>query len=86
MNIAFKEDIMQQDSLDIFDDMIPKREPSKKNDSKSPDEFTQQEIRTAYLLSNALLQLLLDKGIIQQSEVDQLIEEMYEEYKKLRGK
>jgi hypothetical protein len=75
---------MQQDNLDLFNDMIPKpKEKSKEVPSSSSFE---DEIRTSYLLVNVLLSLLIDKGIIQQGEVDELLGELYEEYKRKRVK
>jgi hypothetical protein len=78
--------VHEQDSLDLFDDMIPKK--SKKAETKSSshiaDDGREEEIRTSYLLVNVLLTLLIDKGIIHQGEVDELLEELFDEYKKKR--
>jgi hypothetical protein len=47
---------------------------------------TQSEIHTSYILVNALLNLLVRKGIIYPHEVQSIVAELYEEYiKKKRG-
>jgi len=75
---------MTEDTLDLFDDLVPKKEVK---EEKKPVDFTQDDlIRTSYLLVNVLLELLLQKGIIQQAEVDKLLEEVYVEYKRKRGR
>lgn len=46
----------------------------------------QGEVHTSYLLVNALLNLLIRKGIIYPHEVNTLVGELHEEYMKKKGK
>jgi hypothetical protein len=85
MDLRLREVFYMQDSMDLFDDLVPDRDEP--NDEKKSLDFTQDDlIRTSYLLVNVLMEILIKKGYIQQSEVDHLLEEVYEEYKRKRGK
>jgi hypothetical protein len=69
---------------DAFDEMIPKRNTNQEQPANN-NEISKDEVRTSYLLVNVLLTLLIEKGYIQQQEVDVLLEEMYAEYKRKVG-
>lgn len=62
-------------------------EDQKKQKSLSTKNTTnlQTEIQTSYLLVNALLNLLIRKGIIYPHEVQVLISELHQDYTKKRG-
>lgn len=65
---------------DLFDEMVPKQ-----REAKEVELLTQENvIRTAYLLSNVVLEVLVKKGIIQESEIDELLREAALEYKRKR--
>lgn len=75
-----------------FSDQIFKDfgEPVKEKKSEINNEhsvLTQEtEVHTSYILVNALLSLLIQKGIIKQSEVNQIVEELHAQYmRKKRG-
>ena len=70
-------------------DIFPLREdvPVDDNMELSPEEHAlmaeisrEEEITTSYLLVNTLLNLLISKGIIQQSEVNELLSELHKNY------
>lgn len=45
----------------------------------------ENEVKTSYLLVNALLRILITKGIIRFSEVNDLVKEMHNDYLKMKG-
>jgi hypothetical protein len=69
---------------DGFEQMVPKRSAAAQQPTSDQD-FPKDQLRTSYLLVNVLLTLLIDKGYIQQQEVDNLLHELYAEYKRKVG-
>lgn len=45
----------------------------------------ENEVQTSFLLTNALLNILLRKGIISQNEVQELVAELFEVYQQKKG-
>lgn len=54
--------------------------------TEQPKNPYQTEVQTSYLLVNALMTLLIRKGIIQQHEVQALVAELHFEYMKKKGR
>lgn len=45
----------------------------------------ENEVKTSYLLVNALLKILITKGIIHSGEVNDLVKELHNDYLKMKG-
>ncbi len=62
--------------------------PNQKDDTQTPNVplTLENEVHTSYLLVNALLNLLLNKGVIFPHEVKFLVEELHQEYLKKKGR
>jgi len=81
----------------LFDFMIPKQRQQQSESAASKDmeseevkEFTEKlnagdMTTTAYFISNAILNLLIEKGIVTDREVDKMINDLYQEFKRKRG-
>lgn len=77
----------------IFDDLIPpSKQETKKEDPTNPmgnmpkgDFPYADEVKTSYLLVNALMTVLVKKGLINEEEVNDVLTEMYIEYKRKKG-
>lgn len=76
---------LQDDDFFDFSEQIF-GEPVKEKREETPALNSSNEIKTSYILVNALLSLLIQKGIIHHHEVNSLVAELYDEYvKKKRG-
>jgi hypothetical protein len=65
------------------------KEPMNTNPTDGPQPFNtdnKTEVHTSYILVNALLTLLVRKGVIYSHEVNALVAELHSEYMKKRGK
>ncbi|GIN55019.1 MULTISPECIES: hypothetical protein [Bacillus subtilis group] len=45
----------------------------------------ENEVKTSYLLVNALLKILITKGMIHSGEVNDLVKELHNDYLKMKG-
>lgn len=70
------------DDFDVFDELIP--------EDPQPSKFTQtllsdkNKINTSFFLSNALLNILVKKGVVSREEVEKEVSLMYQLVKKQR--
>ncbi|QHW35741.1 hypothetical protein GZH47_33145 (plasmid) [Paenibacillus rhizovicinus] len=87
----------QEQYGDLFDHMVPgsNREhassESAQQEAQEVREFNDKltsgdMVATSYLMVNALLNLLIDKGYIKEDEVSKLIDELWTEFKAKRGR
>jgi hypothetical protein len=78
----------EKDDFD-FSEIIgePAKEPVlPSGETEKPEHPYQGEVQTSYLLVNALMTLLVRKGIIHPHEVQALVAELHIEYMKKRGR
>jgi hypothetical protein len=76
----------RDEDFDFTDLVLPgSSEVPNQDDSQAAFTISQEdEVTTSYLLVNTLLNLLLQKGIVKQHEVNSLLSELHVEYKKGR--
>ncbi|WAT23494.1 hypothetical protein O0R52_22190 (plasmid) [Bacillus halotolerans] len=56
-----------------------------KRDTAKVESSSEAEVQTSYLLVNALLNLLIKKGIIHSHEVQNIVSELHSDYLKKKG-
>jgi hypothetical protein len=72
-----------EQDFDFLDQVLPSQAIENKNETPFHDDAVSfnDQVRTSYLLVNALLNLLIQKGIIYPHEVNTLINELHQQLK-----
>lgn len=70
----------------IISDFAPLPEVPKQEETKNAFSMNSNEVQTSYFLVNALMSLLISKGIIRPDEIQSIVSDLYVDYiKKKKG-
>jgi hypothetical protein len=82
----FIDEPMIQPAFPSKEPVLPSGESETPPETEKPSNPYDTEVQTSYLLVNALLTLLQQKGIIQPHEVQPIISELHKQYMAKKGR